>query len=350
MIEIDGSIGEGGGQILRTSLALSAVLGAPIKIYNVRKNRAKPGLRPQHLLGLQLMEKISNGKSEGARIDSMTVSFFPGNLRGISLTANIGTAGATTLVVQTIILPLLFAPEPSKVKIIGGTDVDMAPTFDYMKNVFLRFVRDVGGDVNASLLRRGFYPAGGGAILLEVKPLRKPLKSVRITEFPHDFTVRGNSVSGGLPRDVAERQARSAKKTLERRDIVASISIEHRSRSEVLSPGSSITLWLEEAYVGSSALGSKGIPAEVVGKRAANYLIREIDTLAPIDRHMGDQIVPFLALAKGTSEYYTSELTKHTLTNLLLVERIAGVKYEVEGGLGKPSIIRIHGIGLEPGL
>ena len=349
MIEVDGSVGEGGGQVFRTAIALSATLGKPVKITNIRKNRAKPGLRPQHLLGLQLVEKISGGRSEGARLDSTEISFFPGKLRGVTLTANIGTAGAVTLVVQTILLPLLFAPEPSRVKIIGGTDVDMAPTFDYMKNVFLRFVRDIGGDVNATLLRRGFYPAGGGAILLDVKPLKRPLRSVRIVDFPSSLSVKGNSVVGGLPREIAERQARSAKKTLQRVGLDADIGLEVRSRSEVLSPGTSITLWVEEAYIGASALGSKGVPAEVVGKRAANYLIREIDAMAPLDRHMGDQVIPFLALADGTSEYYTSELTLHALTNLLVVEKILGVKYEIEGGLGKPSIVRIEGIGLEPG-
>jgi len=348
VIEIDGSFGEGGGQILRTALALSALSGKPIKIFNIRKKRAKPGLRPQHLLGLQLMEKISGGKSEGARLDSLKVSFFPGKLRGITLTANIGTAGAVTLVVQTILLPLLFAPEPSRVKIIGGTDVEMAPTFDYMKNVFLRFVRDVGGNVNVSLLRRGFYPAGGGAILLEVRPLERPLKPLRFLELPRDISVSGNSVAGGLPREVAERQARSAKKVLQRSGLDADISIEHRSRSEVLSPGSSITLWLNEAYVGSSSIGGKGTPPEVVGKRAANYLLRELDSLAPLDRHMGDQVIPFLAVADGESIYKTSELTLHALTNLAVAQKILGIEYEIDGGLGKPSVIRIKGIGLEP--
>ncbi len=348
MIEIDGSMGEGGGQVLRTALALSSVTGKPVKLVNVRKKRAKPGLRPQHLLGLQLVEKITGGKSEGARLDSLTVEFYPGKLRGITLTANVGTAGAATLVVQTILLPLLFAPEPSRVKIIGGTDVEMAPTFDYMKNVFLRFVRDVGGEVNATLLRRGFYPAGGGAILLEVKPLASPLRTVRLLERPTDITVRGNSVVGGLPKEIADRQARSAIRTLQKSGLEAEVSVEYRSRSEVLSPGTSITLWVEETYIGSSSLGAKGVPAEVVGKRAANHLLRELDSLAPLDRHMGDQVIPFLALADGTSEFYTSQLTLHAYTNLLLVEKILGVEYEVEGGLGKPSIVRIRGIGLSP--
>ena len=349
MIEIDGTLGEGGGQVLRTALSLSAVLGKPVKIYNIRKKRARPGLRPQHLVGLQLVEKISNGKSEGARIDSMSVQFFPGSLRGISLTANVGTAGAVTLVVQTVLLPLLFAPEPSRIKIIGGTDTDMAPTFDYMNALLLRFVREIGGDVKATLLRRGFYPAGGGAILLEVKPLKRPLSTIRFLQRSKDLTISGVSVVGGLPKDIARRQADSARRTLEKHGLEADIKVEYRSRSEVLSPGTSITLWTEEDYIGASSLGTKGVPAEVVGKRAANYLLRELDSLAPVDRHMGDQMIPFLALADGTSEYFTSQLTLHAYTNLLLIEKIAGASFEIEGAVGKPSIVRIQGIGLEPG-
>ncbi len=348
MKEIDGSLGEGGGQVLRTALALSAVTGTPVKVFNIRKKRAKPGLRPQHLLGLQLLERITGGKSEGARLDSMMVSFFPGRLRGITLTANVGTAGSVTLVLQTILLPLLFAPEPSRVKIIGGTDVEMAPTVDYTRNVLFRFLKDIGAEVSMTVLRRGFYPAGGGAILVDVKPLKKPLRSVRLVERDDDFSIFGNSVVGGLPEEIARRQAKSAEKTLSRRGLEAKIDIEHRSRSEVLSPGSSITLWTDNYYIGASAIGSKGMPAEVVGKRAANYLIREIESLAPVDRHMGDQVIPFLALADGTSEYFTSELTLHAYTNLLVVRELLGVEYEIEGGVGKPSIIRIRGLGLEP--
>ncbi len=343
-MDIDGSVGEGGGQVLRTSLALAAVRGVPLRIFNIRKRRARPGLRPQHLLGVQLIEKITQGEVKGAKIDSTEIHFIPRGLRSVELTANVGTAGAVTLVVQTVLPPLLFAPGPSRLKIIGGTDVDMAPTVDYTKNVLLPTLKKMGADVSLKVIRRGFYPAGGGVILLEVRPLKRPLRPLALTQPPREVGVRGISVAGGLS-GVAQRQAKAAEKTLIKKGLEVNIDIEERSRSEVLSPGSSITLWTEEAPIGASSLGAPGVPGEVVGKRAANHLLRYLSY--PLDPHMGDQLIPFLALAEGTSVIKTF-LTMHAYTNLLLVEKILGVKYTLEGGVERPSTITIEGIGLEP--
>lgn len=343
-VEIDGSLGEGGGQVLRTSLALAAVRGIPLKIFNIRKKRAKPGLRHQHLLGVQLVEKITDGEVKGARVDSTEIEFVPRGLRGVELTANVGTAGAVTLVIQTILLPLLFAPEPSRVKIIGGTDVDMAPTADYIRNVFLPTIRKMGADVTLKIIKRGFYPAGGGIVLLEVKPLKKPLRALSFTRPPKEISVTGISVAGGLS-GVAQRQAKAAERMLSKKDIPVSIEIEERLRAEVLSPGSSITLWVDDNPIGASALGAPGVPAEVVGKRAANHILRYLNY--PLDPHMGDQLIPFLALAEDTSVIKTF-LTMHAYTNLLLVEKILGIEFDVEGGVDRLSVIKIKGLGLDP--
>ncbi len=347
MKTIDGSRGEGGGQILRTATSLSSVLNVPVKVINIRKNRKNPGLRPQHLSGLLALKKITDAHVEGDSLDSQTVVFKPKTLRPVSMTVNIGTAGSVTLILQSILLPLLFAPEPSKVKIIGGTDVEMAPTVDYVKHVFLRFVKQVGGNVHLHIQKRGFYPAGGGSVLLEVKPLTKPLQPVYLTEL-HNPDVYGKIVVAGLPKDIVLREKKVITEKLQKEGIDIAVEEEHIPRYQVLSLGNSVTLWDESNYVGGDAVGKKGVPAEVVAKTAVNKLIRPYKYNAPVDEFMGDQIIPYLALAEGTSVYRTSRLTMHTLTNLYVVKELTGMSYKIDGSLDGPATITIEGIGYEP--
>ncbi len=343
MIEIDGSFGEGGGQILRSALALSALTGTPVRIYNIRKKRPRPGLQPQHLAVVRALESITNASVSGAFLDSMEVTFRPREIKGGVYSVNIGTAGSVSLLIQALLPVLLFAPEPARVKIVGGTDVEKAPTIDYMIHVLLPFLARMGASARIRLIRRGYFPRGGGVVILETHPV-DVLKPVRMLEFtPGD--IYGISHCGGLPRHVAERQAEAARKRLEQAGYEAEIEIEVWQRSEVLSPGSGITLWVNGMAIGASALGRKGVVAEVVGKSAANYLLRELNARTPLDRHMGDQVIPYMALAAGRSAVRVSEITLHTITNMHVAELFLKTKFDVQREEGRKARIEVNGVG-----
>lgn len=322
MIEIDGSFGEGGGQILRTAVALSCVTGKAVRIRNIRTNRPKPGLAAQHLKGIEAAKIISNAEVEGLRIGSTEIVFNPGSVRGGNFRVDIGTAGSVTLIFQTVLLPLLFADRDSTLTVTGGTDVAWAPPVDYFKNVTLRALREMGAECELEVLKRGYYPKGGGMVRLTVRPAEmKGVVYERIDEI-----VRGVSHCQNLPGHVAERQASSARNFLEERGIRAEI------RTEVLkglSTGSGIVLW--SGYKGGSALGERGKRAEVVGQEAAESLYRELMSDAAFDAHLADQVMPFAAMARGRTEYTTSEVTMHQKSNAYVINTFLGKVVKFEG-------------------
>jgi len=339
---IDGSHGEGGGQILRTALALSAVLQRPVVVKNIRAKRPKPGLRSQHLASVQLLAEMTDAEVRGASLGSSELYFSPGLIRGGRYSVDVGTAGAVTLVLQTIILPALFADGPVEIVIRGGTEVPHAPTVDYAENVFLRFLRDLGADVHLDVVRRGYYPRGGGKVVLRASPFRD-LPSVRMLDMD-DEPVDGVSISAGLDPGIAERQRAGAEQILRSAGVsVGKIGLQRIPRSEVLSPGTSITLWSRRGYVGASSLGERGILAEVVGKRAARWYLRQIAPMAPFDANMGDQIVPFLFLARGDSSVRIAEPTEHLVTNLWVCSQFFGESFEVVKEEAGSVRLDVHG-------
>lgn len=344
IIVIDGSYGEGGGQILRTTLAFSALLGKPVRITNIRARRPRPGLQPQHLACVQALQRITSARVRGAALDSTELEFVPGEIRGGTYTINIGTAGSITLLLQCLIPPLLFAKEPSTLRIIGGTDVEHAPTYDYFAHVFVPWVERLGVSLSVRLKRRGYYPRGGGEVVVDVRPVQK-LYPLRLTDFADTFVVEGISHAGALPEHVAERQMKAAEKRLRGAGYDVSIDVVTYSRSEVLCPGSGITLWTDIMPIGASSLGAKGVVAEVVGKRAANYLIHQLDARRPVDMHMADQLIPYIALADGESIIRATEATMHLVTNLWVVERMLGVEADVQREEGRSIIVKLKGIG-----
>ncbi len=325
---MDGSHGEGGGQILRTALALSAVLRRPVLVKNIRARRPKPGLRSQHLTSVQLLAEMTDADVRGAALGSSELYFAPRTIRGGRYSVDVGTAGAVTLVLQTVVIPALFADSPVEIMIRGGTEVPHAPTVDYAENVFLRFLRDLGADVHISIERRGYYPRGGGKVVLRASPVGS-IPAVRMLDMG-DEPVDGVSVSAGLDPAIAERQRAGAEQILRSSGhTVGRIDTVRISRSEVLSPGTSITLWSRRNYVGASALGERGVLAEVVGKRAARWYLRQIEPMAPFDANMGDQIVPVLFLASGDSSVRIAEPTEHLVTNLWVCSLFFGESFEV---------------------
>jgi len=331
VIEIDGSFGEGGGQILRTAIALSCVTGEEVRIRNIRANRPKPGLAAQHLKGIEAAKLISNAEVKGLRIGSTEIVFKPGRVRGGKMDINIGTAGSITLVFQTILLPLLFAERESVVRVTGGTDVAWSPTIDYFKNVTLKALKGMGIECHLEVLERGYYPKGGGRVELEVTPSGlRGKKFERIIE-----GVEGISHCQNLPEHVAERQAKAAREFLLEKGIDAKLEVQ---TFRGFSTGSGITIW--SGYKGGSSLGERGKRAELVGREAAEKFYVEFSNSSVFDSHLADQIMPFAAVARGLTEYTTSKITLHQKSNAYVIEKFLGKVVDIDE---KNRVIKIKG-------
>ncbi len=323
MIRIDGSYGEGGGQILRTAIALSCVTRKAVEVYNIRANRPKPGLAMQHLKGIEAAKLISEAEVEGLRLGSTRIVFRPKRLRGGEFKIDIGTAGSVTLILQTILLPLLASEKDSRVEIRGGTDVKWSPPVDYVSNVTFKALRELGAEVDLRLIARGYYPRGGGRVEVSIAPSKLEGVEFKIRRCER---VEGRSHCQNLPSNVAERQAKSAKKLLELEGYEVDVGVEVRKG---LSTGSGITLWC--GYKGSSSLGEKGKRAEKVGEECALGMLEELRSDAIFDRHLADQVMPFCAVARGKTTYTTSEITLHQRSNAYVINEFLGNVVRFEG-------------------
>jgi len=351
VIEIDGSVGEGGGQVVRTSVALAALLGKGIHIFNVRAKRHPPGFKPQHMVGVRAVARLSQAHVEGLIASSMELTFKPRTRLSGEFSFEIGTAGSIPLVLQALMPAAAFSPGPVKISLGGGTDVRWSPPIDYMRYVVLPVLARLGYEANLMVVRRGHYPRGGGKVIVEVKPVRE-LTHLVLTEFGEVERIRGLSHCVRLPRHVAERQANTAVKVLEEAGY-GDVSIEREwygpGGDPHLGPGSGIVLYAETtsgAVLGADALGERGKPAEVVGREAAEKLLKELVSGMPVDRHMGDMLIPYMAVAGGVSTVKVSEVTMHLLTNVEITELITGVNFDVEGVLGESGKVSVDGVGL----
>ncbi len=321
-MKVDGSFGEGGGQILRTSTALGALLNEPIEIYNIRINRPKPGLAHQHLAGIKALQDMVDGEARGAEIGSTKVGFYPKRLGSGTYIIDTKTAGSITLILQSLLIPGIFSRGGIELDVRGGTDVMWSPPIDYVKHVFLPILKKMGVNADVEIIKRGYYPKGNGRVIVNISPIEK-LRPLKVTK-RGDFTgMRGQSHSLNLPSHVVDRMANSAKDNCR-----CSVILEC---GEGISTGCGIVLWVEfqNSVLGASALGAPGKPAEKVGKEAAKGLLREIEGRATFDRFMGDQIIPYMGLADGTSRITVKKLTGHILTNIYVVEKILGIKYDI---------------------
>jgi RNA 3'-phosphate cyclase len=350
MIEVDGSYGEGGGQVLRTAVALAAVLSKEIHVFNIRAGRAEPGIRPQHMTGVKAAAELCSGHLEGMGVGSTEFVFKPGQLRAGSFRFDVGTAGSVTLVLQTLMPILAFAPGAVQLEITGGTDVKWSPPVDYLRLVTLPILKKIGYHGHLEVVRRGHYPKGGGLVRFSTQGPSKlqPLTNEKSGSISR---IRGISHATALPRHVAERQATSAKKRLEYAKLPPpSIDVEVVDDRTQLSPGSGIVLSTEAQngiILGSDALGERGRPAEEVGSTAGRILVEEVESRVMLDRHMGDIIVPYLVFADGTSEVSISRVTQHTKTNVKVAEWLTGVGFSLKGELDLPGKLRVEGFRLK---
>ncbi|CAJ37273.1 putative RNA 3\'-phosphate cyclase [Methanocella arvoryzae MRE50] len=323
MIEIDGSYGEGGGQILRSAVAVSAITGTPVRIINIRKNRPRAGLSIQHIKSIELVGQMSDAKIEGLSPGSTTITFIPSEIRGGKYSLNIGTAGSISLVLQSITPVASFAPSPVSINVTGGTDVRWSPTIDYFKHVTMPALRMFGFKGTLQLLSRGYFPVGSGSVVIDIEPA--DLRGAIIDEH-RGGPVRGISASSRLPSHVSWRQRDAARKYLESVGLeVGEIELDVR---DDLSTGSSITLF--SGFHGGSALGERGLPAEKVGTEAAINLANCLESDAAVDPFLCDQLITFMALSKGSSLITTSSVTSHAVTNMWIMEKLTGRRFTVE--------------------
>lgn len=323
LLEIDGSYGEGGGQILRSAIAVSSITGRGVNLVNIRKNRPRPGLSIQHIKSIELAAQMTGATVEGLTTGSTNLTFIPGEIRGGKYFLDIGTAGSISLVLQSVTPIASYASSHVSIEITGGTDVRWSPTVDYFSNVTLPALKTFGFNGDMKLINRGYFPVGGGKAIMNIEP--SGLRGTSLVK-PADPLVRGVSASSRLPQHVAARQAESARKHLESEGIpVGDIDIDVRNDR---STGSSITLY--SGFQGGSALGERGLPAEKVGAEAANIMANYVESGAAIDPYLCDQLITFMALSSGSSCITTSSVTSHAVTNMWIMEMMTGRRFTVE--------------------
>jgi RNA 3'-phosphate cyclase len=333
MIEIDGSVGEAGGQVLRISCALSALTKKPVRVFNIRKNRPKPGLAEQHLSGIRALAQLSGGSLEGGFLGSSEIEFSPGNIFSDSISVKIETAGSITLALQTLIVPSLAFKEPVKIYFEGGaTDTFFSPTFDYFQYVFLKILEKMEGKIKANLIKRGYFPEGGARVEIKICPSKiKSLNLTRRGDLKKILMISGAS-DHLKDKKVAERQLFGARELLGKLNLPMEERVEYYDTS---CPGSQILIAaeFENTSIGTDNLGKLGKRAEEVGREAALALLKEEKSGACLDKNMADQILPFMALSSKKSQITVSQITSHTKTNIKVIEKFVEGVFEIKDNL-----------------
>ncbi|NOX61611.1 MAG: RNA 3'-terminal phosphate cyclase, partial [Chloroflexi bacterium] len=335
MITIDGSQGEGGGQILRSSLTLSLLTGEALRIKRIRAGRKKPGLAAQHLAAVEAARRISDAQVEGAALGSTSLLFQPGSVRPGRYRFDIGTAGSTSLVLQTIFLPLALCPAPSQVTITGGTHVPWSPCFHYLQHVWLPALQELGFKAELHLVWAGFYPKGGGEVRAAIRP-RRVSRTLKMTQRGALRGLWGLSAVANLPMSIAARQRKQVERRL--KDRVPELRLEVES---LPARGKGTVVFLKAlgdgVMAGFTGLGARGKPAERVADEAVDALDAFLATDAAIDPHLADQLLLPLAITAGVSCFSTSQITRHLLTHADVVRAFLPAEIEIEGELGEPG-------------
>lgn len=346
LLTIDGRDGEGGGQVLRTCLSLSALTGRPFRLDHVRANRSKPGLRPQHLTAMRALAAVCAAEITGDHLNSSTLTFRPqappqpGRYRfDVADAAQGGSAGAVTLIFQALLWPLLAAAGPSEVTLHGGTHVPMSPSYHYLAEVTAPAYRRLGATFTTQLDAWGWYPIGQGQMTGHIEPVS------RLTAAPFNRQptrqVDGVAAVTNLAADIAQRMAGRATNLLTEAGYRPHI---RPLRERGAGPGVGLFLWVPGG--GAGAIGRPGLPAAQVAEAAVAELLAFIDNTAMVDPHLADQILLPLALAQGQTSYTTNRLTLHTLTLAGLLRRWLETNIEIDGALDEPATLHVTGAGL----
>ncbi|XP_034035182.1 RNA 3'-terminal phosphate cyclase isoform X1 [Thalassophryne amazonica] len=341
LVEIDGSVMEGGGQILRVSAALSCITGTIIKICKIRAGRSTPGLRPQHLSGLQLVSDLCSASLQGAAIGSTDISLSPGPIQSGNHTADTQTAGSVCLLLQVALPCAIFAKASSQLCLKGGTNAEMAPQIDYTVSVFKPLVEKFGIRFDCDVRMRGYFPRGGGEVLVKVHPV-KELLPVTLMDRGDITKIYGKAfVAGALPFRLARDMSSAAVRTI-RKDIKdLYINIQPVQEQNAHGNGNGIIIIAESStgcLLAGSALGKKGVSADKVGIDAAEMLLRNIRHNGCVDDFLQDQLIIFMALAKGTSRVKTGPVTLHTQTAIHVSETLTKAKFTISKCDDEPNV------------
>lgn len=333
MFEIDGSQKSGSGTILRLSLALAVAAGQPLHIYNIRRNRPQPGLKPQHLEAVLTAAKLCNAEIKGATLNSEEIWFKPREVRGGNFEAEIGTAGSIPMLLTTVLPICALAQDSVRLHVTnGGTDVSHSPTTNYLRNVFLTALEQMGLEASIKVQKYGYYPKGMGEVTMTVKPPRR-LQSIQLENFGKLKSVSGVSVCTFLTeRKVAERQAKAADDYLSDKGYATSIQVVN-DRSNPFQKGSSITLWAETdkgAILGADAIGELKKSSEAVGREAAEKLYLETSSMPTVDVHLADMLIPYVTLAKDTSIFLVRAVSDHLEANVWLAEKMLNARFNIQ--------------------
>ena len=351
MIEIDGSLGEGGGQILRTALAFSLLTGRHIILRNIRAGRRNPGLAPQHLACVHAAAEIAGAEVQGASLRSTALTFRPGGPArpnrytfDISQLAGQGSAGSVTLLLQTLLLPLALSDENSLLVLCGGTHVAWSPPVHYVQWVLLPTLARLGIYASMDLITWGWYPKGGGKVEVSIQG-SSHLTGIDLTRRGVLTDLTGIAAVSNLPSHIPQRISDRANNLLFEAGLSASVTA-LRSSGPSTGAGLFLALEYEGSHAGFSALGAKGKPSEAVAAEAVETLVRFHQQGAVLDRYLPDQLLPVLALAQGRSVFSTVEITQHMLTNARVIQRFVDCEIAVDGELGGPGTIHSEGDGL----
>lgn len=330
MIEIDGSYGEGGGQLARTAVALSAITGRAARIANVRARRDKPGLAPQHLAALRAVAAVCGASTEGLDLGSTAITFSPGALRGGSHRFDVGTAGSVTLVLQAVLPALLASREASRLVVTGGTDIRHAPPVDYVREVLLRHLARMGARVTLRVTRRGYYPRGGGEVAVDIVPAA--LRPIVWTSRGALRALRGVAHIANLPAHIPERMREAALARLGEFRAAARIAAPVLGYPDAIGRGGAIVVWAEtdRTVLGAGRVAELGVRAEALGEAVGSELKADLDAGATLDAHAADQLLVYLALAGGESTFMVRELTSHARTAMWLIGRFLPVRFAEE--------------------
>lgn len=329
MIEIDGSLGEGGGQVIRSSLALAALRGTPVRIINIRAGRKQPGLKRQHLTAVQAIATICEANVTGADLGSSQLTFEPKSIRAGEYKFQIGTAGSTTLVAQTILPALMSADRPSRVVIEGGTHNPWCPPFEFFSKTFLPQVAKIGPQITATLEAYGFFPAGGGRIQLSIEPCEQ-WKGMELMELGDKPVPRVTAIVSNLPREIAEREC----KTIERLSNWPSDAFQVIEVERPIGPGNVVMIELASKHVTEVviSIGSPSVPAERVAKQALKAARSYLKCAVPVGEYLADQLILPMAIAASQgqkSSFRTVRLSSHSTTHIEIVKKLLDIDISV---------------------
>jgi len=340
VLEIDGSHGEGGGQLLRTAVALAAITGRAIRVRGIRARRDQPGLAPQHLAAVRAVAALAAGRTTGLELRSDTLEFHPGGIAGGSHRFDVGTAGSVTLVMQALLPVMLAGGKPCAATVVGGTDVRAAPPLDYFREVLLPLLGRMGADARLAVRRRGYYPRGGGEVALAVLPAKdiRPLDAGTAGALER---IAGVAHVANLPEHIATRMRSSALDRLDR-PVRAEIAVRALGPDEATGQGGAIVAWAstEHTIVGAGRVAERGVRAETLGAAVGDELAADLGAGATLDVHAADQLLVYLALARGGS-FATRSLSSHAQTAIWLIGQFLPVHFEVStaGSLTRVAVV-----------